>query len=433
MSLAVTTPPIAAPTPLAKRALLHAVAGLGLTYILFGLVLNSVGAVILQSIATLGQNKLSTASLEAFKDLPIAVASFLLASQLPRLGYRRALLIANGLVASACLIILNWPQFTSIRLFFMICGVGFVLAKISVYAAIGLLANKPAQHASLLNLLEALFMFGVLSGFWLFGAFITDQPAGPDWIRVYWILAGLAILAMLLLLGSPITDHDLRKSAKDEKPCSPLSMLRLLGDRLVLIFLLSAFLYVLIEQAINSWLPTFNNEVLHLPARMSVQAASLFAAALMIGRLLASMLLVKLNWFAVMMLCLGMTGTLILITLPLTNGLQPIPGINWRNAPLIVYLMPLIGLAIAPIYPILNSVILTSLPRANHAVMVGLVIVFSALGGSFGSFLTGHMFSHFGGQTAFYLTLIPITCLLSLVILLQLRCKKTNSSDLLER
>jgi cbb3-type cytochrome oxidase subunit 3 len=44
--------------------------------------------------------------------------------------------------------------------------------------------------------------------------------------------------------------------------------------------------------------------------------------------------------------------------------------------------------------------------------MVGLIVVFSALGGTTGSLIVGRTFSAFGGTTAFYLLLVPI-CLLS--------------------
>ncbi|MFX5680545.1 hypothetical protein ABTE28_20850, partial [Acinetobacter baumannii] len=44
-------------------------------------------------------------------------------------------------------------------------------------------------------------------------------------------------------------------------------------------FLAAIFLYVLIEQGVGTWLPTFNNQVLHLPGAMSVQASSIFIAA----------------------------------------------------------------------------------------------------------------------------------------------------------
>ena len=56
--------------------------------------------------------------------------------------------------------------------------------------------------------------------------------------------------------------------------------------------------------------------------------------------------------------------------------------------------------------------------------MAGLIIVFSALGGSFGSVITGHVFQAYGGQKAFYLSLIPIALLLIMLILFNKLQKK---------
>jgi sugar phosphate permease len=44
--------------------------------------------------------------------------------------------------------------------------------------------------------------------------------------------------------------------------------------------------------------------------------------------------------------------------------------------------------------------------------MSGLIIIFSALGGSLGSVITGHIFQDYGGETAFYFSLVPIIVLI---------------------
>jgi MFS transporter, FHS family, glucose/mannose:H+ symporter len=46
-----------------------------------------------------------------------------------------------------------------------------------------------------------------------------------------------------------------------------------------------------------------------------------------------------------------------------------------------------------------------------HGPMSGLIVIFSALGGTTGSIITGYIFEHFGGQKAFYFSLVPITIL----------------------
>jgi len=71
----------------------------------------------------------------------------------------------------------------------------------------------------------------------------------------------------------------------------------------------------------------------------------------------------------------------------------------------------MIGLCLAPVYPAINSVILSALPKYQHAPMTGLIVVFSALGGTTGSMITGTLFELFDGRTAFYCSLIPIAAI----------------------
>ena len=48
----------------------------------------------------------------------------------------------------------------------------------------------------------------------------------------------------------------------------------------------------------------------------------------------------------------------------------------------------------------------------QHGAMAGLIVVFSALGGTSGSIITGTLFEHFGGRTAFYFSLVPIALII---------------------
>lgn len=388
------------------------IAALILTYMLFGILLNSVGTVILQSIASMGQSKASAAILEAFKDLPIAITSFLAASFLPRLGYRRAMMLGAAMVGTACLAMPLFPGFSTAKVLFAVTGMAFALVKVSVYSTIGLVTEDKARHASLTNIVEGLFMVGVLSGYWIFGAFIDPaNPAGLGWLDVYWLLA-LICAGVVLLLATSRLDESAARPAASHLRDDFLAMFRLIALPLVIVFVLSAFLYVLIEQAIGTWLPTFNNEVLHLPQAMSIQAASIFAATLAIGRLGAGAILTRISWYPLVNVCIVAMAALVLVSLPLTRGLAPDPQIGWLSAPLAAYILPLIGLFLAPIYPAINSAMLSSLPKTEHAAMTGLLVVFSALGGTTGSFITGQVFAAFDGQTAFYMSILPMALLL---------------------
>ncbi len=383
-----------------------------LTYFVFAILLNSVGTVILQSINSFGVSKTGASVLEGFKDISIAVVSFAVASFLPRFGYRRAMITALFLVLAAALVMPAANSFLATKIMFLATGVGFALVKVSVYSTIGLITEDRYQHAGLMNVIEGIFMVGVLSGYWLFGSFIGDgAPGDAGWLDVYYVLAGLCALTIVLLVTTPFDGARTRPRAQG-LGADFLGMLKLALEPLVLLFVLSAFLYVLIEQGIGTWLPTFNNQVLKLPSAMSVQVASIFAASLAVGRLGAGAILRRVDWYPVLVACVLAMGTLVLLTLPLTRGLAPPAGDGWRHLPLAALVLPLIGVFMAPVYPAINSAMLSALPREKHSAMTGLIVIFSALGGTTGSLITGFVFGHFDGQTAFYFSLLPMGAIL---------------------
>ena len=93
-----------------------------LNYFVFAILLNSVGIVILKSQKNYGVNEIQASILEAFKDLPIAIVSFLIASFLPRIGYKKAMLIGLGLVTFACISMYFGNSFDTAKLLFATVG-----------------------------------------------------------------------------------------------------------------------------------------------------------------------------------------------------------------------------------------------------------------------------------------------------------------------
>jgi sugar phosphate permease len=119
-------------------------AALILTYMLFAVLLNSVGTVILQSIVTFGIDKPTASLLEACKDLTIAASSFVVASFLPALGYRRGMMLSLAIVAGACVLMPLFPGFHTTELLFVCVGASFAMTKVAVYSSIGLLTTDKA-------------------------------------------------------------------------------------------------------------------------------------------------------------------------------------------------------------------------------------------------------------------------------------------------
>lgn len=391
-----------------------------LNYIVFAILLNSVGAVILQVQGTYGISKGDASILEGFKDIPIAIFSFLVASFLPRLGIKKGMLLALVAVALICFSIpLFANEFWYFKMLFAVVGISFAIIKVSVFATIGLVTKNSAGHSSFMSIIEGFFMVGVLLGNVFFSLFVDDSnPGSKVWLNVYWYLGIMSLLAAALLMYAKL-DEGPARTEKFIPSQAFLGMLKLVIRPLVLIFVASAFLFVLIEQSFMTWTPTFYKDVLKVPSSMGIQAGAVLAGAFAVGRLLAGLVLRRVHWLTLTLTCVILVGCFILLNLPLSNNLpERLDTITWFNAPLIVYVFPLIGLFMSPVYPTINSVVLSALPTHLHSSMSGLIVVFSALGGTTGSIITGHLFERFGGTQAFYFSLIPIVLMCITLILL---------------
>ncbi|HMX39102.1 MAG TPA: MFS transporter, partial [Saprospiraceae bacterium] len=221
-----------------------------LNYFVFALLLNSVGTVILQVQGNYGVSEGTASVLEAFKDLSIAAASFLLASYITRIGYRNAMLLALGLVTTVCLLMPAVPGFAMTKVLFAVTGVSFALIKMSVYATIGLVTADKREHASLMNFIESFFMVGIMAGDFIFSAFVDDgNPQSTSWLRVYYLLAVLSGAAFLLLWTARLDESAVKPPAHQPLGEAFAEMFRLAVVPVVMVFVLSAFTYVLIEQS----------------------------------------------------------------------------------------------------------------------------------------------------------------------------------------
>lgn len=388
---------------------------LHLNFFVFAILLNSVGIVILKSINNYGVSEIKASTLELFKDMPIAIISFVFASFIPRIGYKRIMLIALGIVSLGLIQMYFGNSFTSSQILFALVGSTFALIKVGVYGSMGLVTTGEKEHNALMSTVEGTFMFGVASAYFLFPAFnTTGQPNA--WLNVYLLLIALVVLAALFLARIPeLPKPEIKVSLAQEFK----AMFGLIVKLLVIVFVISAFFYVMAEQGIMTWLPTFNEKVLNLSEDNSIRMASILALTLGVGRILGGRLSERFHWSTVLIGAIA--GAMVLVAFVLPQALDAEVrdgGIRIFGLPLIAFIFPLVGLFIAPIYPLLNSVVLSALPKNLHSPMTGLIVLFSATGGTLGSRITAYFFERLGGG-AFYFTLVPMTLLLVAVLLLK--------------
>lgn len=172
-------------------------------------------------------------------------------------------------------------SFGSSKVLFLTIGVAFAFIKVSVYSMIGLFTETKEQHNSFMSSIEDFFMIGIVSAYFLFPAFF-DANNPNAWLRVYLLLAGLMAVAFFLLL---FTKVEVETPKSDGSLVDDfMGMLKLVALPLTIVFVLSAFCFVMVEQGIMTWLPTFNERILSLNDTLSVQMASILALSLAAGR-----------------------------------------------------------------------------------------------------------------------------------------------------
>ena len=395
-----------------------------LNYFVFAILLNSVGIVILKSQHVYGVDEVAASTLELFKDMPIAIVSFLVASFLPRIGYKKAMLIGLMIVTLATLAMYFGNSFWTAKLLFAAVGTSFALIKVSVYSTIGLVTEGEQEHNSLMSKIEGVFMFGIALAYFLFPAFNTEGDRDA-WLNVYWVLSAMSLLSFLFLYNAKYEEEDAIPGANLSDDF--MQMLRLMGRLLVIVFVIAAFLFVMIEQGIMTWLPTFNERVLQLPENLAIIMASILAISLGIGRLVAGYLATKFSWIQILVVCVVLAMAVVIFILPRAVNASVVGVESFRDIPLMGYAFPLVGLFIAPIYPLINSVVLSALPTKLHSPMSGLIIIFSAIGGTLGSRLIGYLFKNIGAASAFTYTLIPMIGLFLALIFLHRLTRKASA------
>lgn len=140
--------------------------------------------------------------------------------------------------------------------------------------------------------------------------------------------------------------------------------------------------------------------------------AVILMLSIALGRYVSSLLVKRISWFYILTTCLIGAAMMVLLVLPQTQHLVPKEINSMSDVPVIAYVFPLIGFFLAPIYPMVNSYVLSATEKNFHSPMASLLVFFSAIGGTLGSRLVGYLFKNIGGEKAFYFSLIPMAVLI---------------------
>jgi fucose permease len=154
----------------------------------------------------------------------------------------------------------------------------------------------------------------------------------------------------------------------------------------IIIFFIVAFFVVFVEQSFNSWLPSFFKNNLKVNSYFALQSSAFLALFSFFGRLITSRLILRFHWYRFVIICLCMVLFILAIS--------QIVIIYFYNdfKFLLVFIIPIIGLFLSPLFPLYNSEILNQVSKQKTHLFVSWVVIFSSLGSSVGSLYMAMIF-----------------------------------------
>ena len=348
------------------------------SFLIFSMLLNSMGAIILQLSSKISYTGLGF--LESFKDIPMAVISLFCVNIISKTGNKNALIFSLIFIILSCIALPLVDAFWFFKIWLSIVGVSFALAKISVFSII---KNnyKDKELASAISSVDAAFMFGIFFVNIGFGSLLTSDYA-EYWKYGFWIIALFSIVTVLMIRPLQITEIP----ASEKKILS--GGLKFLLKPKIIYFFIIIFLIVLVEQSFNSWLPSFYKNNLQISTYFALQSSAFLALFSFIGRLITSKLVLRFNWFRLILICL----CIIFIILGISQILISFFYDDYKN--ILIFLIPLTGLFLAPLYPLYNSEILNVISPEKTHYFVSVAVICSSLGSSVGSIYMAMIFYH---------------------------------------
>ncbi|MDH6253544.1 FHS family glucose/mannose:H+ symporter-like MFS transporter [Chryseobacterium sp. H1D6B] len=369
---------------------------LKLTFLIFSMVLNCMGIVILQlADAKITYEKLGF--LESFKDLPIAFISLFAVNFISKIGTKKSLILALGIVGICSCILPFVEVFWFYKLWFAIIGTCFAIGKICVF---GIIRNNISDEKSLaktMNSVEASFMVGIFVVNTGFGWLISSQYS-EFWKFGFLFISVLSIVTLFLFSKIKIAEPE----KKDDKGI--ISELSNLINPLIISFLAVVFFIVFIEQSFNSWLPSFYKNHLKVNSFFALQATSFLALFSYAGRTITANIIQRFSLSRYFIYCLSLIVLLLISIL----GLQYFQS---ENSKALLFLFPVVGLFLSPLYPVINSKMIAKIDKEKINLFTSLIVIFSSLGSSISSIIMSLLF---GNQL---LNLYPLYILVSVIVL----------------
>jgi len=111
----------------------------------------------------------------------------------------------------------------------------------------------------------------------------------------------------------------------------------------MILFAIFAFMYVMTEQGIMSWLPTFNQKTLHLNEKLASQMAVILMLSIAFGRFISGIIVKRIHWYIYLTICLVSAALLVIFVLPMTSDIKITEVNSLSEVPLIGFVFLWLG------------------------------------------------------------------------------------------
>lgn len=276
-----------------------------------------------------------------------------------RLGLGRMLLLAAGLLTGALLTYALAPVWGLMVAAGTFLGLGIGLIDAGINTALA--QDDRAAH-----------LLGALHGFYGIGAFsgpaiaTTLLALGWNWRQVYGVLAGLTgLLAVGVLVALAYRYPPLMKPPVSSASPAKNQLRRALQTPTVLLFGAFLFVYVGIEASFSHWAYSVQVIARSTPPLLAGYGVSAYWLGLTVGRFLTGY---------------GLRSLGANRTLTLSLGLLMVGLMGWWQWPNTLISLPIIGLALAAMFPTMIWLIPKRLPEAMVPAAVGFATSAASVG-----------------------------------------------------
>jgi MFS family permease len=402
-----------------------------LCYFTFSVFVNSTFVVIEQSLYEYGEDSDSAAILQKLQNIAYLFVAIVVAPFLRTFGYKKILL---GITSIATLAVLCMPFGTNLlvpKIFYFFSGLGFGLSRLIGYEVLYDTAPNEKYFSGIINFFEGLFLLGALFSVLIFGGAMHFEFL--QWRKMFLLLGILGIGSIFLLYRTEMeilhTSKDIIQVRKIKEIIKTFKgSFSILRYTLVWLFLLILLFVVLNETQFMKWLPLFCVEVVKMPKGMMPQIFVPILFAGFLGRLVASIILMNTNVLVVIVSCLFGVMTILFTITHISQTEVFMVVKEWEKMPPIVWFLPLLSFFWSPILPTLFVTVLNNTSTTKYASktsMLGLLLVFLFIFQLFTQPITKYIFSIFSVSVAFFVSIIFVMILLTMIILLINDLRKT--------